>query len=870
MEQEILKKFTYHFRQVIYKAYRMAKSSPKKIITPEYLLWGLLQQKGSLAAELLKKFNLKVKLTSVTNYPVHSSPPNFEQTDLFPFSPEAQRVIERAVLTAAHYAHHYVGTEHLLASLLKSGDESIRSIFKLQNIPFAKLKEQVDIVLNSTSRFPELAESVGVRADGEQEEETELPQRSKPNASETPEYTDTEDSSEHAPQTPIKEKPSSRKKKSKTPALDFFANNLTTAEAQRRIDPVIGREKEIARIIQILGRRTKNNPILLGEPGVGKTAIIEGIAKRIWEGDVPEELAGKKIYSLDISLLVAGTIYRGEFESRIKQVIDEIKQDPSIILFIDEIHNIIGAGSSSGSLDAANILKPELARGTIRCIGATTYAEFKRYIENDTALERRFQPIHIQEVSPDEAKEILRGLRPSYERHHKIKISDEAIDAAVSLGIRFLPEKFLPDKAIDLIDEAASRMKMNAPRSPRAKEAHDLKRKIELMREQKQRAVAEENFPRALSLKEQEMKLAEKLEEVEQKREEEGYRAQITERDIITVLSDMTNIPVDQMTQWVRNKTILRLLPILKRGIIGQEEALREIAATLKRAHAGLAGHARPLGSFLFLGPSGVGKTEVAKVLAEALFGSRDALIRFDMSEFSESFNISKLIGAPAGYVGYHEGGKLTELIRRRPHSIILFDEIEKAHPDVFNILLQVLEDGHLMDASGKRVNFKNTIIILTSNIGLEQFNHDAAIGFSAEEDGEKSFSNTVTEVMEEMKQAFRPEFINRIDKIITFHPLSERHLRKIAAMQLDILKQRLSDQRLSLTWEKEVPAFIAREGFSPEEGARGIRKYVEETISDAIADFILKGKARSSRAVNIEIDAKNNTLMYCLNEPSS
>lgn len=849
----ILDKFTNHFKQVIYKAYRLAQSTPEKIIQPEHLLWGLLQQKGSVASELLRKFDLKVCLKSPTNYPLDHNPPMFTDTASFPLSPVSQRIIERSVMVAANHEHRYIGTEHLLWGLLDHPDEHIRSILKTQKIPLGKLYEQIESVLFTTSRFPELAETVNVHDDASREELQEIPIAETGSEEERAEeeYKSEKDAAKTLPR-------GSRRRKSKTPALEFFATDLTDDVIQQTIDPVIGREQEITRVIQILGRRTKNNPVLLGEPGVGKTAIVEGLAKRIKEKQVPDILLDKKIFNLDLTLLVAGTIYRGEFESRFKQVLDELKTNPNIILFIDEIHTIIGTGSGGGSLDAAQMLKPALARGEIRCVGATTRNEYKKYIEHDPALERRFQAVSVPEVSPDEAIEILSGIKTSYEQHHAVKVSEDAIRSAVLLSTRYIPEKYLPDKAIDLIDEAASRIKMSAPSSPRARHTRELERRLDNIRELKQQAVLNENFPEALKLKEREVLLVDQIVSESNDRIDRPWLGTVRERDVAAIVSGMTGVPLSQLTR-TRSTPITKIESSLKKKIIGQNEALSEISSTLKRAHAGLAGHTRPLGSFIFLGPSGVGKTETAKILAAELFGSEDSLIRIDMSEFAESFNVSKLIGAPPGYIGYHEGGKLTESVRRQPYSLILFDEIEKAHPEVFNILLQVLDDGHLTDASGRRVNFKNTIIIMTSNIGLEQFNQSAALGFDSAVDKHDapSFDDLKETALSEIRDTFRPEFLNRVDHITVFNPLSSREIARIAALRLNELNSRLAEQGIGLSWNNGVLSYIAKTSFSPNEGARGIRKLIEESIETPLAEMILKKQIKKGGKVKLNIKEK-------------
>ncbi|MBI4090387.1 MAG: ATP-dependent Clp protease ATP-binding subunit, partial [Candidatus Kerfeldbacteria bacterium] len=675
---DIINKFTTHLKNTLQHAAALALELNNRFINPEHLLYGLAESKGGIAFEILNRagFNIN-RLKSSIRERNDTTASRLSISDLR-FSLPAKRALEKAVLIASQYEHKYVGTEHLLWGILEINDTTIEKVVMEHNLNPKETKQHLQLVLRSTSKFPDISGFFeGVRD-------------SEPTV---------------APAT---------RDRQKANALDFFATDLTNVTLQKKIDPVIGREREIERLIHILARRTKNNPVLIGDPGVGKTAIVEGLAKKIMKREVPDALLNKRILTLDLALVVAGTIYRGEFESRLKQIIDELKADPNIILFIDELHTIVGAGSASGSMDAANILKPALAKGTIRVIGATTLDEYKKHIEGDAALERRFQPIFVSEPSAEETVTILKGIRQNYEKYHRVSISDEALTAAVDLSERYIQDKFLPDKAIDLVDEAASKVKVEAKGTANGRKIRLLEDELQSVRAKKQQAVSHEDFDHALTLKTQEAMLETKLEKLRQRE----FRAlppnvgAIGQREVAEVVARITGVPLTDVVKVERDR-LLNLEKLLKEKIVGQDEAIHAIADAIRRSRAGLANPNRPIGSFIFLGPSGVGKTETAKEIARRVFGDENALIRIDMSEFGESFNVSKLIGAPAGYVGYREGNKFTDQVKHRPYSVVLFDEIEKAHPDVFNILLQVLEDGHLTDATGKRVNFKNTIIVM-------------------------------------------------------------------------------------------------------------------------------------------------------------
>lgn len=814
---DFLDKFTLHLRNTLKEAAGLASELRQAELQPEHLLYALSKQKGSIGTEILVKAGLTpdtLKESVIQRNPVSiltASQPKTEPV----LSRECKKALEKAMLTATQYQHRYVGTEHLLLSLLNMENKGVQEMFRTHQVSPADLQQHLVVVLKNTSKFPDLSTLLEQPKEDEEMGIPQGPQRAKERGS----------------------------------ALDFFCTELTDEHLQEHLDPVIGREHEIERLIHILSRRTKNNPVLTGDPGVGKTAIVEGLAKRIYSGDVPAVLTGKKIMSLDLSLVIAGTVYRGEFESRIKQIIEEVKGNTNIILFIDELHTIIGAGGASGALDAANILKPALAKGHLRCIGATTLEEFHKHIESDAALERRFQQITVDEPSRDETLKILEGVKDRYEKYHQVGITDSAVRAATDMSIRYLQDRFLPDKAIDLIDEAASKVKINKHDNSLLLKMQELEDQLELVREQKQEAVNQENFDRAMTLKHREAEILDTLAAVkdEQARASKKMLGRINEKDVAAVVSRITGVPVGDLVEQ-EQKRILRIDAELKKHIIGQDEVVQSISSFIKRSRAGLASPDRPLGSFIFLGPSGVGKTEMAKVLAKTVFGSEKALIRFDMSEYAESFQASKLIGAPAGYVGYKEGGKLTESVKRRPYSVLLFDEIEKAHPDIFNLLLQILDEGHLTDAVGKRINYKNTIIILTSNIGLAELNRQAAIGFadtSASTQAEQEFQHIQEKVMEKLRERFRLEFLNRIDKTFVFRPLKKEYCRAIVEIQLARLADQLASRHITLRFDDSVKEMLAEKGFSPEQGARGLRHAIQEHVENPLADHLLKLKEK-------------------------
>jgi ATP-dependent Clp protease ATP-binding subunit ClpC len=740
--------------------------------------------------------------------------------------------VEKAVLVANAHDHKYVGTEHLLMGLLQLEAPRFQELLKAREIDVAALKETVASMLKTTSRFPEITAAF---------ETGRAPQAK---AGGVKEKEKTERKERHA------------RTQAKTPALDFFAVELTDEKAVGKLDPVIGRDKEIERTIQILCRRTKNNPVLIGEPGVGKTAIVEGLAKLIVSGDVPDALADKRIFSLDLGLALAGTIYRGEFEGRLKQIIEEVRANPEIILFIDELHNIMGAGSNSGSMDAANILKPALARGELRAIGATTLAEFKKHIEADGALERRFQQVLVEAPTPAATVTILKGLRKKYEEFHGVTITDEAIEAAVQLSERYLTDRHLPDKAIDLIDEAAACVKVAATNEGTGAKLRALEGELDRLRANKRKAVSGENFIQALELKTREQELVEEIAEVEKK---PGARAprrvgQIVRADIASLIARSTGIPLSELMLDERGR-LLKLESRLQQRIIGQDDAVKAVAEMIRRARAGIANPARPLASFLFLGPTGVGKTELAKVLAETVFQDPKAMVRIDMSEFAEGFNVSKLIGAPAGYVGYREETKLTDQVKRKPHSIVLFDEIEKAHHEAHNLLLQILEDGQVTDATGRKINFRQCIIVMTSNVGSEVF-RNAGIGFETGKAGEvtaETRREATASVLKELENRFPPEFLNRIDKTIVFAPLGKAELAEVVRLQLGDLSTRLySDFLVKLEASPEAVALLSERSWNPLHGARGVRRQIQDVVENPLAERMLADEFASGDVIEI------------------
>ncbi|PKL72181.1 ATP-dependent Clp protease ATP-binding subunit ClpC [Candidatus Kuenenbacteria bacterium HGW-Kuenenbacteria-1] len=822
----IAQKFTEYLNRVFSEAQDLAFILNSPEITPEHLFYSISLVKGSLGKEILEKVGIETEKIKTLFFPAdqifysqNSKKTIIQRNKIIQLSILSQKILVKTVLIAAQNQHKYIGTEHLLLALVQTESPFFKKLWKEKKIDIKSFNKQLKDILKATSKFSELISPFEYQK--------------------------------------IKDFP----KIKKDSALNFFCTDLTDSKIQKSIDPVIGREEEINRMIDILSRRTKNNPILIGEPGVGKTAIVEGLAKRILLGQVPDILINKKIFTLDLSTVVAGASFRGEFEIRFKQIIEEVKRNSNIILFIDEIHTLVGAGNVPGSLDAANILKPALAHGEIHLIGATTLSEYKKYIEEETALERRFQPILVNEPNIETTFQILKGLKNNYETFHQIFITDEALTAACVLSKQFIPSKFLPDKAIDLIDETASRIKVIKTKDNFFKEIRKLENELEIIEEEKKDAILKEDFEKAIILKEQTNKLLDKINELYQKTKEEKKEilGKITEKEIRETISKITKVPIQKLIS-DEKKQLINLEETLKEKIINQDQAIKEVSECIRCSRLGLMSANRPLSSFLFLGPSGVGKTELAKILAKIIFVDESAFIRIDMSEFSESFNISKLIGAPAGYVGYKESGKLTDTVKTRPYSLILFDEIEKAHPDVLNLLLQVLEDGHLTDAIGRKINFKNTIIVMTSNIGVEKFNQSAQIGFDVKDEKKdktlkENYKEIKKEILKDLPSRFRPEFLNRLDKILVFQPLNLKGLEKIVLLQIEELNNNLALKNLSLELTNEAVQFIAKKSFAPEQGARSIRKTIQGLIINPIAQKMLEDKFKKNQTIEVQVE---------------
>ncbi|AFM39312.1 ATPase with chaperone activity, ATP-binding subunit [Desulfosporosinus acidiphilus SJ4] len=789
-------RYTERAEKVLTIAENEAKRMGHKVVGTEHILLGLIEEGEGIAAQALKGLGLDpVKVRTMVEEVTGVGQPNTGTVEL---TPRVKRVLELANEEAHRQDVNYIGTEHILLGLIMEGEGIAARILANLNVNPERVWKQVVKLLG-----------------GELEESPVPPSNSGP--------------------------VSKNGGPANTPSLNEFGRDLTQQAREGRLDPVIGREKEIERVIQVLSRRTKNNPALIGEPGVGKTAIAEGLAQGIINNRVPEILINKRVITLDLSAMVAGSKYRGEFEERLKKVMDEIRADGNIILFIDELHTLIGAGAAEGAIDAANILKPALARGELQCIGATTLEEYRKYIEKDSALERRFQPITVSEPTVEEAILILRGLRDRYEAHHRVKITDEAIESAVRLSDRYVSDRFLPDKAIDLMDEAASKVRLTSYIAP--PDLKSLEGEIERLKKEKEAAVAGQEFEKAAQLRDSEHKLKEELakqrEEWESKRQKEN--SMVLEDDIAQVVASWTGIPVKKLAQ-AESERLLNLEEILHKRVIGQDDAVTAVARAVRRARAGLKDPKRPIGSFIFLGPTGVGKTELGRSLAEAMFGDEKALIRIDMSEYMEKHAVSRLVGAPPGYVGHDEGGQLTEAVRRKPYSVILLDEIEKAHPEVFNILLQVLEDGRLTDTKGRTVDFRNTVIIMTSNVG-SSFLRKEAMGFAAQKDEKTEYKNMRGQVMEELKRTFRPEFLNRIDELVVFHSLKKEHLAKITEILALQMNKRLKEYGLELQIDSSVIELIAKEGNDPTFGARPLRRSIQRLIEDALSEKILQGE---------------------------
>ena len=797
------------------EALRLSQESAEELghgyVGSEHLLLGLLREEEGLAHRVLTEYGLTDEMIlSVLRRSVGAGLAGTAPSQ--GLTPRAKGVVELAVSEAARMGSPMIGTEHLLMGILREGGNMALRILRTVGVDPKKMYSSIVQKINEAPKA--------------------------------------------APAGAVSSTKESGKKGS---ALEEFTRDLTESARAGRLDPVIGRDEEIRRVIQILSRRTKNNPVLIGEPGVGKTAIAEGLAERIAAADVPEELLDKRVLSLDLSGMVAGTKYRGEFEERIKKTIDEVKKAGNVILFIDELHTIVGAGSAEGAVDAANILKPALSRGEIRVVGATTLDEYRKYIEKDAALERRFQPVTVGEPSPEATLEILKGLRDKYEAHHKLTITDEALEAAVSLSRRYINDRFLPDKAIDLMDEAASQVRMSAEST--SPDLKSLEEKINALHREKADAIAAQDYEKAAQLRDLEQKYTQQvdIERENWKKSLSTNRGSVGAEDIAKVVAGWTGIPVTRLTE-DESMRMLRLEETLHKRVVGQDEAVTAVAKAIRRSRVGLKDPKRPIGSFLFLGPTGVGKTELCKTLAETMFGDENAMIRLDMSEYMEKHTVSRLVGSPPGYVGHEEGGQLTEKVRRKPYSVVLFDAIEKAHPDVWNILLQILEDGIVTDSQGRRVDFKNTIIVMTSNVGAKNITAaETPLGFhggdkSAEEDEAKRYERIRQAVMDDLKKTFRPEFLNRIDEIIVFRQLTQENIREIASRMLQVTGRRMAEQGITLDVDDDALTELARDGFDPQYGARPLRRSIQNLVEDAVAEQMLEGRLRSGGTAHVRL----------------
>jgi ATP-dependent Clp protease ATP-binding subunit ClpC len=806
----MFERFTERARRVIILAQEEAKRLNHSAVGTEHILLGIVREGEGVASKVLESLNISPERVRAE---IESAIGRGERTphEEVTFTPRAKKVLELALDEARRLGHNYIGTEHLLLGLIREGEGVAARVLEAMGADLERVRSQVVYLLGEEG---------------------------------TASYT---------------------KQASKTPTLDEFGRDLTKLARENKLDPVIGREREIERVIQVLSRRTKNNPALIGEPGVGKTAITEGLAQRIVRGDVPEVLRNKRVVQLDLAALVAGTKYRGEFEERMKKVMEEIrKAQGEVVLFVDELHTLVGAGAAEGAIDASNILKPSLSRGELQCIGATTLDEYRKYVERDAALERRFAPILVAEPNVDQTVEILRGLRERYEAHHGVKISDEALVAASVLADKYISDRFLPDKAIDLMDEAASKIRLQASFLPQ--EVRQALDKAERVRREKEEAIKGQDFEKAASLRDKEKVLRQKLEELESSWKTDKGRdiTTVSADDIADIVSSWTGIPVMRLVEEETEK-LLRMEDSLHHRIVGQDEAVHAVSRAVRRARAGLKDARRPIGSFVFLGPTGVGKTELTLALAEFLFGDEGAVIRIDMSEYTERHTVSRLVGAPPGYVGYEEGGQLTEQVRRRPYSVVLLDEIEKAHPEIFNVLLQILEDGRLTDAQGRTVDFKNCVIIMTSNVGAPQIQRDSGFGFRGTEseqlEADRSYDRMKTQVMEELRRTFRPEFLNRVDEIIVFRPLTREQITSIVNILMERVKREIRGQGMSLVITEGARELLATEGYDPQYGARPLRRAIQRLVEDPLSDDMLRGKFHAGD--EIVLDAREGTVVF-------
>jgi ATP-dependent Clp protease ATP-binding subunit ClpC len=819
----MFERFTEKAIKVIMLAQEEARRLGHNFVGTEQILLGLIGEGTGVAAKVLKSMGVNLKDARIEVEKIIGRGSGFVAVEI-PFTPRAKRVLELSLEEARQLGHNYIGTEHLLLGLIREGEGVAARVLENLGVDLAKVRTQVIRMLGETAEVTAGGSGSGAKGS------------------------------------------------TKTPTLDEFGNNLTQMATESKLDPVVGRHNEIDRVIQILGRRTKNNPVLIGEPGVGKTAIAEGLAQRIQQGDIPDILEDKRVLTLDIGLLVAGTKYRGEFEERLKKIMEEIKSAGNVILVIDEVHTLIGAGAAEGAIDAANILKPALARGELQCIGATTLDEYRKHIERDAALERRFQPVTVGEPSIDDTIEILKGLRERYEQHHRLKITDEALVAAATLGDRYISDRFLPDKAIDLIDEAGSRVRlMNSKLPPEAKEVD---KELRTVQKDKEDAVRDQDFAKAGELREKEVELREKIRALMQNSRSSSEEASsdesavttpavvdttpmVSEEDIAHIVASWTGVPVQKLTESESVK-LLNMEETLHQRLIGQDEAVKAVSKAIRRARVGLKNPNRPIASFIFSGPTGVGKTELTKALATYFFGSEEAMIRLDMSEFMERHTVSKLIGSPPGYVGFNEGGQLTEAVRRRPYTVVLFDEIEKAHPDVFNLLLQLLEDGRLTDSKGRTVDFKNTLVIMTSNIGskvIEKGGGGLGFEFSGESAEDSQYTRIRSLVNEELKQYFRPEFLNRLDEIIVFRQLNREEVKEIAEIMLKEVFGRMGEKGITLTVSDVFKERLVEEGYNPAYGARPLRRAVMRLLEDSLAEEVLTGRIKDGDHAEVDVD---------------
>lgn len=800
-------RFTERGKGLVLSAKDVAVEFKHGYIGTEHILLAILREKEGIAFNILTSMNVTAEkvqelIISFEGYGELELP-----SEDIPLTPRVKKLFDVSLSEAMEFQHNYISPEHMLLAIIKEGEGVAYTILKNLNMNFDKLKQSIKDQLQGYSNNS---------------------------------YTSSNNNS--------------KTKYKKTPILDKYSKDLTELAKSGKLDPVIGRDSEMQRVLEILCRRIKNNPCLIGEPGVGKTAIIEGLAEKIFTGDVPYMLRDKRVVTLDLPCVIAGTKYRGEFEERLKKIIDEVNECGDVILFIDEIHTLVGAGAAEGAIDASNILKPALARGVLQCIGATTIDEYRKHIEKDAALERRFQSVMVEEPSKDEALQILFGLREKYEEHHRAKITDEALRAAVNLSQRYITDRFLPDKAIDLIDEAGAKVRINGLSS--SPKLRVLESEVDKISKEKEEAVALQDYEKAASFRDKEIEVKSQVESIrlDLKNRWYGNEIVVTESDVANIVSRWTNIPVDRITE-EESKRLLELDSILHKRVIGQNDAVLSITKAIRRARLGLKDPKRPIGSFIFLGPTGVGKTELSKALADAIFGDEDSIIRIDMSEYMEKYSVSKLIGAPPGYVGFEDGGQLTEKVRRKPYSVVLFDEIEKAHPEVFNVLLQILEDGRVTDAKGRVVNFKNTIIIMTSNVGAERLKKSSYMGFAAQNDSENNeYEKMKMNMLEELKKNFKPEFINRIDDIVVFHKLNEENIQQIAKIMITSLEKRLRSNNININVSLEVINYLSKKGYSPTYGARSLRRVIIKELEDNLSEEILKGNIHTDKNIDVGI----------------